>query len=716
MKEVTPGVAASLPEDGPSAGKHLQSSILDASTLNVAEACPDVTTGGPIPFVPPHPSIPFTDNAPPAMAAREPGLSQRDLDSTLHNPTSLPVTSAIITECVDASAPLELQEFHTASPPSRGTPDVVMTGSSDQRTGSHPVVTAWGESDVPGPTFSNPPSAHVPEQVCSVHALHPSQSDNLPPSQLAFGNTPAVEASHSTFAGDSQDPGIPYPDICTGQPPVTIVDITPSSTPPRACTTVTGSTHPDPPEPMGELGHENPLNTTSSEEDIQDYLLRTSETPNASHLTSQTDGPVEPHPHPAPRTPERSTPPTIKESTEFARDPVTLPIEDPVTLPTKDSATSLIKAPSPPVANDPFVHSDEVLNSISAEEQIVSAAEDPVSPRIRESISPIIEDPVTPVKLPNPFIAENPNAQVIGESIAPQFPCTLADDPKPRSHTHMVHVVVETLNIVGTSEASGVANEATPFTLQEQDNEDELVVDAILALPSDSDAAPQPPCDTTELNDVPIQEKGETFTHTPLPEASAASPTSTEPNLTPGPSKLVPDTPSIVQRPRPHPILPQKALTPTLSNFPQDTGGATANVPLPVEPITQGSTTQPSGTRSVLKSLWSGALQEFTTAKKSLQHVFTTPRHPSPSPPADGGPNSAPSSPINEEGAFWNLDIEATQGESQTDFVQACMTGHSSPIDSQELPRSADLHRRLSLQQGTGTFLVASVCTSHNRQ
>lgn len=708
MKEVTPGFATSVLEEGPLASNRLQLPVLEAGTLNVAEACSDGTIVGPILVgsTTPHPSTLFTEDALLVTATCEPELSPCGLGPTLHDPISLPVTLTTVTEHTNASVSFKLQEFDTASPPSQGTPDVVTSGSSDWRTDSHPGVAAQGQSDVPEPTFSNPPSAHVPERVRSVHTLHPNRSNDLPPSRLMFGDVPLDEASRSTSTGGDQELGTPYLDTYTSQLSATIVDAAPPQTSPMVHTLVTESTPPEPPEPTRELRHESPLTATGSEEDILDYLLHTSETPDATHVTGQAGGPVELHPHPVPhvlpQTSERSILPTVKDSTEVVKDPVALHIEDLVALPTKGPTTPPVEASAPPVTDNPggapIVHSNEELNSISTEELIVPATEDPVVPLIGESIPSNIEDSVVLAKPLNPFVAKEPNPQVIEESITPQFAITLTDNPQPRSHSRVVDVTVGTLDAVDTSETK----ETTPSASQQQDDEDELIVDAILALHPDLDSIPQPSRDT-ELDNVPTQEKDKNYTHTPLPEVAAAGPSDAEADLTPGPSNIVIDTPSIGQRSRPGPILPQESV------LPEDAGGVTAEVPPPVEPITQGSVANPSGSHSVFKSIWSGALLEFTIAKKNLQHVFTTPRRPSPSPPADGSPNIAQSSPITEEGGFWNLNTEATQGESRTDFVRACMTGHSSPVDSQELPHSADLRRRLSLQQGTGTLLVPFV-------
>ena len=116
----------------------------------------------------------------------------------------------------------------------------------------------------------------------------------------------------------------------------------------------------------------------------------------------------------------------------------------------------------------------------------------------------------------------------------------------------------------------------------------------------------------------------------------------------------------------------------------------------------------PSCSEYVTESLiWLGV-------KKSLQHAFITPQRP---PFVDGNFDAVPSSPIVEGGGFWDVDIEEAHNESQTDFVHACVAGPSSPTDSEgseELPRSADLRRRISLQQGTSTLLVPFTYFSHD--
>ena len=257
--------------------------------------------------------------------------------------------------------------------------------------------------------------------------------------------------------------------------------------------------------------------------------------------------------------------------------------------------------------------------------------------------------------------------------------------------------------------------ETAPPIREGQDEEDELIVDAILTSSSDFGATSQPAPDTANPKNVTTQEKDENSGHTAIPQVVTASATATEPRLTPNPSNSAIDSPSTARKLQPSPVFPQEALTPTPSDFPRSASGVTVNAPLPKD-TTPESTTPAS--LSVLKTLWSGALQEFTMAKNSFQHVFATPLRPSPGPPVDGSPGTAPSSPI-IEGGFWDPGTGVTHGESQTDFIRACRNGHSSSMDFQcneQLRHPTDLRREFSLQQGTGTLPVSYIYASHNPQ
>ena len=693
LKAVVSGVATSVLEEGPSAGARLQPPALDAGTLSPAEVCLDDTIRVPIPVgsTTLSRSMPLADDAPSVTARCEPGPSRCGLDPALHNPTSLPATLATFTKRVDTPVSFESRNVTAASQPSHGTSDAVITGFPDQRTGSHPSVVVQGRSDVPRTTLSNLPSAHIPEQIFHVQTLRPNELDDFPPDRPMSSET-----------GDDGGVGVSGSGGWTGQPSAAAVEATPSPTPTRVHPPVANL---NPPELMGELGREHPLTATSSEEDILDHLLHTSASlPDVTHIADQAGGPVELHPHPVPKAPpqtvEQSIPLINKEATEVIEEPAASPAEKSISPAAKDSITPV----------------DEVRNSVPAEEMIALAlVVSPTAEPTRESIPPDVEDPVTLAdEISNSSAANRVNSQVIEESDAPHFPFTPTNNPRPPSCTQTAGTAVNAPDNVSTLVAFGVAETAS-LIREGQDEEDELIVDAILTSSPDSGATPQPPPDTVDPKKVTTQEKDKNSGHTAIPQVVTASATGTEPGLNPNPSNSAIDTPSTVRKPQPYPVFPQEAITPTPSGFPRSASGVTVNAPLSKD-ITPESTTPAS--LSVLKTFWSGALQELTMAKNSLQHVFATPLRPSPGPPLDGSPGTAPSSPI-IEGGFWDPGTGATHGEPQTDFVRACRNGHSSSMDSQsneELRRPTDLRRKLSLQQGTGTPLMSYIYASHNPQ
>lgn len=113
-----------------------------------------------------------------------------------------------------------------------------------------------------------------------------------------------------------------------------------------------------------------------------------------------------------------------------------------------------------------------------------------------------------------------------------------------------------------------------------------------------------------------------------------------------------------------------------------------------------------SNSAHILKLLL-GAHREPTAVESSQQHSLVTPQRPLANTPMNDGFNTAPSSPIVEGGSFWEVDVSGVQAESQTNFVRTCIAGPSSPTISQgsEEPHwSADLHRTISLEQGTSVF------------
>jgi hypothetical protein len=437
---------------------------------------------------------------------------------------------------------------------------------------------------------------------------------------------------------------------------------------------------------------------------------------------------------------EESIPPAVEESTPLpAEDPIAptdevsnpVPVEEPVVPPIGEPILPAAEGCISLLTEGPIAPADVVSNPHPVEEPTASVAEEPVAPLVEESIPLAAEGPVIPGgELSNSSAIEKPNPPASEESITPRLASTPTQGLHPPPHLHTVDTVMDgTTNNPDTSETSGAFKETTSSTYQEQDEEDELIVDAILAVPPDLSTTSHPHCDTTEPNNPFAQEKDGNSAHIPAPEeVVTASPTSIELGSTPDPSSLAVDTPPLAaRRSRSHPTPSRETITPAPPRCSQDTDEVTARVPLSVEPMAQESTTQHPDSRPVLETrppyggtdfagwvhmdfdsvyiteslICLGALSDSRVAEKSLQHAFVTPRNPPSSSFTDGDFDAMPSSPIAEGGGYWDLNVGVSQDESETDFVRACIAGPSSPTDSQgseELSQSPDRRRRGSIQ------------------
>jgi hypothetical protein len=455
---------------------------------------------------------------------------------------------------------------------------------------------------------------------------------------------------------------------------------------------------------------------------------------------------------------EESIPPAVEKSTPLpAEDPIAptdevsnpVPVEEPVASPIGEPILPAAEECISLLTEGPIAPADVVSNPHPVEEPTASVAGEPVAPLVEESIPLAAEGPVIPGgELSNSSATEKPNPPASEESITSQLASTPTQGLHPPPHLHTVDTVMDgTTNNPDTSETSGAFKETTSSTYQEQDEEDELIVDAILAVPPDLSTTSHPHCDTTEPNNPFAQEKDGNSVHIPAPEeVVTASPTSIELGSTPDPSSSAVDTPPLAaRRSRSHPTPSRETITPAPPRCSQDTDEVTARVPLSVEPMAQESTTQHPDSRPVLETrppyggtdfagwvhmdfdsvyiteslICLGALRDSRVAEKSLQHAFVTPRNPPSSSFTDGDFDAMPSSPIADGGGYWDLNVGLSQDESETDFVRACIAGPSSPTDSQgseELSQSPDRHRRGSIQQGIGTLFVSFVYASYNPQ
>ena len=344
--------------------------------------------------------------------------------------------------------------------------------------------------------------------------------------------------------------------------------------------------------------------------------------------------------------------------------------EQPIPSTIEESATPRIEESIPPVNVDTITPTDEVLIHAPAEEPVALIEQ---GPAVEELIHPAIEGTVTPADEPTHLPATGgSNSRVIEEPIASQSNLTPTTGAQSPSHPRAADPATNTPSAADTSETSGVVKESTSLAHEEQDEEDALVVDAFLTSSPDLDTASQLPRGNTQPS---TQE-----------DAEGAVPTSVEPNSTPDSSGSATDTPmSMARRPEPHPFHSQETLAPALPRHHRDTGGLATSVPPSVQPMLQESTIQPPDSHSVLNT------------------------HPPHEDTDHTGSDAIPSSPIVEGDSFWHPGAEATQDESQTSFARACVTAISSPADSRgsgNSLQSADLHRRISFQQGTDTYPI----------
>ena len=563
-------VEAPVLGEGPSGSVHLQPSALDVGSMNATEAHSDMGLPTPI-----------SEDTPLVVADREP--------TPRHGILPLPATFISVTERLDATVPLNLRTLPITSAPPQSTLGVLATGPD-------------------------------PDLCATLQTPHSGGSDLLPVQPTV--NDAPQDNTESTE--DDRELGAFNPDDCTGQLPATAIDIAPSPTPPRVSTSVVGSTSPDSSESMEELRHGKPLAATSSEEDISDYLLHTSGgLLGESCAVRQAVGPTESRPDSVPQPTsqiiERSSPPIIGEPTPPAVEepaapivgnPVTQLAEEPVPPATTLPITSVIEksiplvVEVPPVAKHPATPVDKVSNHIPREEPILSVDEDQVAPAVEGSIPPAVEDIGTVVdKLTDSSATPKLNPRPTEESTIPQFVFAPTQDPQPPPHLHTFNAV-DISNIVDAPDASGVIKESTS-AYQEQDEQDELLVDAILAIPPDLDTASYLSRDAMTRNELPTsQEKDENFIRVPPPEeAITSSPTCIELDSTHNLSNSTVDTPTLTtRRSHPSPTCSQETSASGLSCCPRDTDEVTAEAPLSMEPMTQKSATQPPDSHTILET------------------------------------------------------------------------------------------------------------------
>ena len=544
------------------------------------------------------------------MANREPTPPRHDLGPTLHN-TPLPVTFDSVTERLDATAPFD-------SAPFQGTPDAVSTGPDS--------------------------SPHATLQV-----LCPEEP-NSPPIRPAFSDAPP-DCREPT--GADREPVLFNPDSSADQLSTATVALIPSLTLPRTCTLVADSTSLDSPESTEELRHGTPLTATSSEEDISDYLL------GASCIVRQADGQAGPYSDSVsrltPQTIERSIPPITKVPTPTVEDPAIQPIEESISPATENLIASANEAPNPVLTYEPIAlvvegsvtpiveeltipvvtptvpqpaqqtHTPQDLFSSVQRSKISNASiqrlqtvvpqltvqpvEQPIPSTTEQSIPSIAEKSILPtveeliLSVHEDQVIKDFVSPAVEESILPvvEEPGKMVDKPTNPSATVKPNPrVTEGSNVVDTSITPGLIQATTSLTCQEQDEADELIVDAILTIPPDLDSSSHLSRNVTERSETPALQKGdENPVHIPAAqEAITAGPTCIGPGSTPELSSSAMDAPTLTApMAQPNATRSQETLTLAPSRRPREADEVTIRVPLSTEP-----TGQPPESRTVLET------------------------------------------------------------------------------------------------------------------
>lgn len=338
---------------------------------------------------------------------------------------------------------------------------------------------------------------------------------------------------------------------------------------------------------------EKSLSIESSEVDTSGYLLCNPGDPlNGTHVDHQAGGLAELSPHPIPqptlRTVEDPTPPSLGDSiTPVVEDMVNQPVEGPIPLGVGGSVSSVIKVATQPAAEVPISPVTEASNAVPAEDLVIPFA---------ESISPAAVTPAD--EPPSPSTIEKSNPQVVEKSITPQLPFTPMQGPQPSPRLPAVDTV-DTSNIVDISGTRGVVKQATTVSYEEQSEEDELSVYAMLALPPDLRATSNISHNNVEPDEASTEED-ENSMHVSAPEeVVTADRTDIELGLSPCQSNFAIPPPT-ARRSQLHLTLSQEHIGLESPRCNQDINGSTAEVPLSAEPLVQGSTTQSHDPRSVL--------------------------------------------------------------------------------------------------------------------
>lgn len=369
----------------------------------------------------------------------------------------------------------------------------------------------------------------------------------------------------STNTADKQEREVFSPDGRVPRPRATTVGTTPSQMPPKIRTPVVASTMEGP-------GSGDRLVASTPVANMSNYLSCTLEySLDETDLVHQADEQVEPKLH--------SVSHTIPQSAEETISPI---IEDPSTLPIEESTH--------PIAGNGITPADEVPNPLSSR--------DTPHQRVEELTPSAIKGPATQTdEPPNPSTIEKQDP-VFTESTT-LLTSVLTQDSQSSLHLHVADTLVDISNSVCISGTPGNIQHTTSSTVhQEQDDneQDEIMVDALLAMSPDLNTPFNPLRGTAKLNNIP-QEKGGGFVRVSIPETITPRPTETTHDLAPDPRNLSTYTPRPFQ-PDPHPL--QETTTQGPSRRPWD-ANVTTTVPLSNVFTVQESPTHLHGSSSVLE-------------------------------------------------------------------------------------------------------------------
>lgn len=238
----------------------------------------------------------------------------------------------------------------------------------------------------------------------------------------------------------------------------------------------------------------------------------------------QTGGQAEPSPHPISQ--------LIRQAAEEGIPPI---IEDTSALAFEDSSTFPVQEFIPPVSDDPIAPADTVPNLLPTG----GPAHLPV-----EELTPfVVKGPAAPAdESPGPSVTENQRPFVAeSTSLVALVP---TQGPKPLPHLHVADAMADISNVPCALGNPGIVQHTTSPTRQdrdeEQDEEDALIVNALLAVNQDFDTTSDLR-GAVELDNTP-QEKDGGSVQIPAPNEVTAGPTETALGLAPGLRNLSTDT------------------------------------------------------------------------------------------------------------------------------------------------------------------------------